>query len=780
MRRIAVIGGGISGLGAAYELAKAGVTFPHMTELFDSLGIDTEPSDVTFSVSLDSGGGFDWGTQNGLRSVFAQKSNLLKPNFWSMIREIKKFKDDVIMYLEEVEDNRDMAHTETLGHFIKSRGYRELFQKAYLLSGYPQWLTVRGRSHCFVKKITDELELRGAEIKTGCEVHSVLTSNSGSVLFHGNGLQEIYDGCVMAVPAPDAIKILGKEATLEEMRILGAFHDLFLHHDKSFMPQNLAAWSAWNFLGSADGGAYLTYWLNVLQNIDETGLPCLVTLNPPHPPTKVLLKWSTGYLVPSVAATKALLELDNIQGKRGIWFSGLHHGNGSHEDALKAGMIAAHAVLGRSFTIYRNPKQMVPSWTEAAARHYVTRFLKQFISSGSLILLEEGGDVLTFEGSDKRCDWKTALRVHSPKFYWKIAAEADLGLADAFINGDFTVVDKNDGLLNLFRIILAKLYIYPPASEVKRKSHGSQGWWKPVLFTAAIASVKYFCQHVSRKNTVTRARQNVARHYDLSNEMFALFLDETMTYSCAIFKARVEEHHELLEIGCGWGSLAIEVVKKTGCRYTGITLAEEQLKLAEQRVKEAGLEDRIRFLLCDYRQLPSSHKYDRIISCGMLEHVGDEYYEDFFRQCESLLADNGVLVVQTISIPDERFDGYKRSSDFIREYIFPGGCLPSLSRITSAMATASRLCVEHAENIGVHYAQTLRCWRRNFLENQSKIHSLGFDEKFMRVWEYYFDYCAAGFITRTLGDYQIVFSRQGNLIAFCNPYESIPSVHSCS
>lgn len=174
----------------------------------------------------------------------------------------------------------------------------------------------------------------------------------------------------------------------------------------------------------------------------------------------------------------------------------------------------------------------------------------------------------------------------------------------------------------------------------------------------------------------------------------------------------------MLDIGCGWGSLAIEAVKKTGCRYTGITLAEEQFKLAQQRVKEAGLQDRIRFLLCDCHQLPSAHKYDRFISSGMLEHVGDEYYEDFFRQCESLLVDNGVVVVQTISVPDERFEECKRTPCFTKEYVFPGGCLPSLSRITSAMATASRLCVEHVENIGIHYAQTLRCWRKNFLQNE--------------------------------------------------------------
>ncbi|KAK7857504.1 tuberculostearic acid methyltransferase ufaa1, partial [Quercus suber] len=275
-----------------------------------------------------------------------------------------------------------------------------------------------------------------------------------------------------------------------------------------------------------------------------------------------------------------------------------------------------------------------------------------------------------------------------------------------------------------------------------------------------------------------------------SNELFAQFLDETMTYSTGLFKkededlkvaqlrkissliekAIIDEKHEVLEIGSGWGSFAIEVVNQTGCKYTGITLSKEQLKLAEKKVKDAGLQDRIKFLLCDYRQLPDTYKYDRIISCEMIEHVGHEYMDEFFGCCESLLAEDGLFVLQFSSMPDERYNEHMRSSDFIKEYIFPGACIPSFSRVTSAMANASRLSVEHVENIGIHYYQTLRYWRRNFMNNQSKILALGFDEKFIRTWEYYFDYCAAGFKSRTLGVYQVVFSRPGNVAVLNNPY----------
>ncbi|KAK9289283.1 hypothetical protein L1049_017759 [Liquidambar formosana] len=823
--RAAVIGAGISGLVSACVLAEAGVrvvlyekeeylgghaktvtadgvdldlgfmvfnrvTYPNMMEFFENLGIEMEESDMSFSVSIDNGKGCEWGSRNGLSGLFAQKKNVVNPYFWQMLREVVKFKDDVLKYLEDLENNPDIDRNETLGHFIKSRGYSELFQKAYL---------VRSLKHC--PNMCFNLVL---PFRRGDELFRLLHSfilpqsspTSGCTVHCGDGSQEVYNGCIMAVHAPDAVKMLGNQATSDEIRVLGAFQyvysDIFLHRDKNLMPKNPAAWSAWNFLGCTDSKVCLTYWLNVLQNINETGLPFLVTLNPSYTPEHTLLKWSTGHPVPSVAASKASLELVHIQGKRGIWFCGAYQGYGFHEDGLKAGMVAAHSMLGKSCTLLINPKHMVPSLMETGARLFVTSFLGRYISTGCLILLEEGGTIFTFEGSKKKCLLKTALRVHNPQFYWKVATQADLGLADAYINGDFSFVDKDEGLLNLFMILIANRDLNSSVSRFNNK----RGWWTPLLITAGIASAKYFFQHVSRQNTLTQARRNISRHYDLSNDLFALFLDETMTYSCAVFevegeelkiaqlrkisllieKARIDKQHEVLEIGCGWGSLAIEVVKRTGCKYTGITLSEEQLRFAEMKVKEAGLQDQIRFLLCDYRQLPSNYKkYDRIISCEMIEAVGHEYMEEFFGVCESVLAEDGLFVLQFISIPDERYDEYRRSSDFIKEYIFPGGCLPSLSRITSSMAATSRLCVEHVENIGINYYQTLRCWRKNFMEKQSKILALGFNDKFIRTWEYYFDYSAAGFKSHTLGNYQVVFSRPGNVAAFSNPYKGVPS-----
>ncbi|KAM0945005.1 putative cyclopropane-fatty-acyl-phospholipid synthase [Dioscorea sansibarensis] len=857
--RVAVVGAGISGLAAAYELSKSGadvvlyekepylgghartvnvdgvdidlgfmvfnrVTYPNMMEFFEKLGIEMERSDMSFSVSLDEGKGCEWGSRNGLSGLFAQKRNALNPFFLKMISEILKFKEDTLNYLEKLENNPDMDRSETLEHFINSHGYSQLFQKAYLvpicasvwscssevvmnfsafavlsfcrnhhllqLFGRPQWLTVKSRSHSYVKKVREELESRSCQIRTGFEVKSITSIDIGCCVLGADRSEETYDACVISVHAPDALKLLSNQATYEETRILGAFQysysDIYVHRDTSLMPKNQSAWSAWNFLGTSSKGACLTYWLNLLQNLGSTDLPFLVTLNTQFIPKHTILKWETSHPIPSVAASKASLELDKIQGKRGIWFCGAYQGYGFHEDGLKAGMDAANGVLGKNYIPLRNPKHMVPSWAETGARAIITNFLEKYIVSGSLTLLEEGGTIFVFEGEDKTRRIKSVLKVHNPLFYWKVATEADLGLADAYINGYFSFVDEQEGLLDFFTILIANRDL--------RNSSGqtiNRGWWTPLLLTAGVASARYFFRHISRQNTITQARRNISQHYDLSNDFFTLFLDETMTYSSAIFKsknedlkvaqirkislliekARISSQHEILEIGCGWGSLAIEVVKQTGCKYTGITLSKEQLHYAQRRAKDAGLEDRITFFLCDYRQLPRSHKYDRIISCEMIEAVGHEYMGEFFSCSDSVLAEDGVLVLQFISIPDDRYDEYRRSSDFIKEYIFPGGCLPSLNRITSAMASSSKLCVEHLENIGIHYYQTLRCWRDNFMAKKRKILSLGFDEKFIRTWEYYFIYCAAGFKTRTLGNYQIVFSRSGNNKAFSDPYE---------
>ncbi|VAH38565.1 unnamed protein product [Triticum turgidum subsp. durum] len=541
------------------------VTYSHMMEWLVGLGVEMERSDMSLSVSTQSdggGGGCEWGNGNGISSLLAQKANILKISFWRMVRDIFKFKNDALTYLEYQEHNPDLDRTETLGQFIQSQGYSLLFQEAYLipvcaglwssssegvlslsaffvlsffrnhdllqLFRYPQLPTVKARSQSF--EVKGALESMGCRIKTSCRVKSVSSfGGAGYRVLENDGSEETYDSVILGIHAPNALKVLGAEATHDELKVLGACQyvqrDTYLHRDQNLMPRNSSAWSAWNFLGTTSRGFSVNYWLNHIQVNFESIRPFLVTLNPPCVPDHVLLKWSTSLPVLSVAAAKAYLQLDQIQGKRGIWFCGAYQGHGFHEDGLKAGKAAAQGLLGKKCQLLQNPKQMIPSWTEAGTRLLVARFFNQFISIGNLILVEEGGSVLNFGKACDKCRIKSVMRVHDPLFYWKIATEGNLGLAEAYINGCFSFLDKREGLLNLILILIAN------RDDRRNRRIARKG---------LLAHAKYFLGKFSRKNTVTRSRRNVSQHYDLSNEFFSLFMDKSMTYSCAIFKMENE------------------------------------------------------------------------------------------------------------------------------------------------------------------------------------------------------------------------------------------------
>jgi cyclopropane-fatty-acyl-phospholipid synthase len=266
----------------------------------------------------------------------------------------------------------------------------------------------------------------------------------------------------------------------------------------------------------------------------------------------------------------------------------------------------------------------------------------------------------------------------------------------------------------------------------------------------------------------------------MGNDFYALFLDDALMYSCAWFqssadtletaqmnklqaiiqKAQIQASDHVLEIGCGWGSFAIEAVKQTGCKVTAITLSKAQYETATARVKEAGIEDCIVIKLIDYRKI--SGTFDKIISIEMMEAVGHENYKFFFQQCERLLKPEGLMVLQVITMPDYRYNVYRKERDWTQKHILPGGLIPSLSVLSHAMAKHSHFIIEHAENIGIHYARTLREWRMRYLENIEKASALGFDDAFHRKWRYYLSICEAEFARRILNDMQLVLTRPNN------------------
>ncbi len=283
--------------------------------------------------------------------------------------------------------------------------------------------------------------------------------------------------------------------------------------------------------------------------------------------------------------------------------------------------------------------------------------------------------------------------------------------------------------------------------------------------------------HWLNRNTEKQARDNISRHYDLSNDFFSLFLDPDMMYSAAIFerpemsleqasvhkldvichKLELQPEDHLLEIGTGWGGLAVYAARHFGCRVTTTTISREQYETACQRVRAEGLENQITVLFEDYRNLQGS--YDKLVSVEMIEAVGHKYYKQYFRGCSNLLKEDGLMLLQAITIPGQRYDYARSSVDFIQRYIFPGGSLPSHEVITSAVRANTDMVIVSMQEIGEDYARTLQIWRDRFLAKLDEVRALGFDEYFIRMWNFYLCYCQGGFEERVIGTSQILFAK---------------------
>jgi len=405
------------------------------------------------------------------------------------------------------------------------------------------------------------------------------------------------------------------------------------------------------------------------------------------------------------------------------------------------------------YTMRKQP----PSWFARQGMKVIFSLFKTQSIGAITIKLPEGESCL-FGPDDPGLS--AQLQIKDYRFFSLLAKAGEIGLGIAHEKGYW----KSSDLTQFMDFMLSVTLLHPVR----------------MCWYSKLVKISYLAHSLYNKNTIYGAQKNISRHYDLSNAMYKTFLDETLTYSCAIFesenealadaqlrktdlileKACLSKHHHLLEIGTGWGTLAIRAATLYGCRVTSITLSKEQLQLARQRIAQAGLSDRIEVLLCDYRNVTG--QYDRIISVEMLEAVGKAYYRAFFRNCDRLLKANGIMVIQTITIPDQRFKAYSKTTDWMRLFIFPGGLLPSLTALTKVLTEHTSFVIKQVESIGAHYALTLARWKERFLANREKIVELGFPETFIRRWEYYFSYCQAGFAQQYIDDLQIVLTRPRN------------------
>jgi cyclopropane-fatty-acyl-phospholipid synthase len=405
-------------------------------------------------------------------------------------------------------------------------------------------------------------------------------------------------------------------------------------------------------------------------------------------------------------------------------------------------------------TIKRNPP--------TAMQRFIMKVIEgllQGIEKGSLELVLPEGSTMVFRNEDPplRC---ARLLVNDYRLFPQVAFGGEIGLGEAYME-DVWDSDDLTGLLKLF-------------IENRDAFKGGN------ISLSALSQARNLKLHLKKANTLIGSKENIAAHYDLSADFYGTFLDNTMTYSCGIFRSKDESLEEaqhnknrhiiekagitkedhVLEIGCGWGGFAIEAVKTVGCRLTGITISKAQYDYAKGRAKQEGLEDRIEILFEDYRTMQGS--FDKIISIEMLEAVGHDHLGTFFASCDNLLKPDGLAVIQVITIPDARYYTYRSEANWINKHIFPGGHLPSLTAICDAMTAQSWLQVEHIENIGIHYAETLKHWRQRFIAARDELTKMGFDRAFQRKWIYYFSLCEAQFALRVLNDLQMVLTREGN------------------
>ena len=393
--------------------------------------------------------------------------------------------------------------------------------------------------------------------------------------------------------------------------------------------------------------------------------------------------------------------------------------------------------------------------TDGLARKFLFRILGR-LKRGKITLIE-GGHRRVFGQTSSAYPLAAVIKVYHPRFYSKAVLGGSIGAAEAYMSALWSA----DDLTRALRIM-----------ALNRESFErlDKGWSK-------VSAPFHKIWHFLRKNTRSGSRKNIVAHYDLGNDFYRLFLDQTLTYSCGIFesndtsmrdaslakyericrKLELGPHDDVIEIGSGWGGFAIYAAQNFGCRVATTTISDQQFELAQQRIAESGVADRIDLVKKDYRDLKG--KYSKLVSIEMIEAVGYQYLDAYFKSCSRLLKPDGMMLLQAITIADQVYERHRHSVDFIKRYIFPGSCIPSIAAMTSSIARVTDLRLFHLEDITPHYARTLARWREQFFKNMDDVKGLDYSEAFIRMWDFYLSYCEAGFAERYIGDVQMLLTK---------------------
>tara|TARA_B110000285_G_scaffold53380_1_gene60756 strand:+ start:410 stop:1603 length:1194 start_codon:yes stop_codon:yes gene_type:complete len=372
------------------------------------------------------------------------------------------------------------------------------------------------------------------------------------------------------------------------------------------------------------------------------------------------------------------------------------------------------------------------------------------------IIIKDGKSINKF---GKPGNLSAKINILDTVFYKNIILGGTIGASESFIRGEWS----SPNLTNVIRVLARN-------TEAQDKLEN--------LFTL-LSQPFLKVMHKLNENSVRGSKKNISRHYDLSNDFFSLFLDKNMMYSSAIYKSRktsledastnkldvickklnLKKTDHVIEIGTGWGGFAIYAAKNYGCKVTTTTVSIEQYKFSKQKIKEAGLGKKIKVLLKDYRLLKG--QYDKLVSIEMIEAVGYQFYDEYFKIIGQLLKNDGEALIQAITIKDQRYSKAIQSVDFIQKYIFPGSCIPSITAIQNSLTSSTDLVINDIRDIGHHYARTLADWRKRFLKNKQEIRKLGFDDKFLRMWLFYFAYCEGGFEEKVISDIHLHITKPG-------------------